>query len=77
MPLTSSDGHNLGTLCVIDKVPRHLSDEQREALAMLARQVIAQMELRMKERQFAGGAAYCFGSTGSGHEGRSRGRMGL
>ncbi len=50
MPLTSSDGHNLGTLCVIDRVPRHLTAEQREALAILGRQVIAQMELRLAKQ---------------------------
>ena len=27
-PLTSEDGHNLGTLCVIDRKPRQLSDQQ-------------------------------------------------
>ena len=45
-PLITSDQHALGTLCVIDLVPRHLSKEQNEALRALARQVLAQMELR-------------------------------
>lgn len=46
MPLITSDGFNLGTLCVIDRVARQLSQEQREAMARLGRQVVAQLELR-------------------------------
>lgn len=44
--LTTADGHNLGTLCVIDRKPRIISDEQRAALNAVARQVIVQLELR-------------------------------
>ncbi|MGK2857946.1 MAG: CHASE domain-containing protein [Thermoanaerobaculia bacterium] len=45
-PLQSPSGHNVGTLCVIDHVPRMLTDEQREALAALSHQAVAQLELR-------------------------------
>lgn len=45
-PLRVRDGHALGTLCVIDRVPRELSDEQQRALEALSRQVTAQLELR-------------------------------
>ena len=45
-PLITDDGHALGTICVIDHVPRHLSVEQRQALEALRRQVLAQLELR-------------------------------
>ena len=45
-PITSPEGLILGTLCVIDHRPRVLDREQCEALRVLARQVIAQFELR-------------------------------
>ncbi|HEX4504104.1 MAG TPA: GAF domain-containing sensor histidine kinase, partial [Alphaproteobacteria bacterium] len=45
-PLQTPDGHALGTLCVLDRTPRKLSDDQKAALEALARQAMAQMELR-------------------------------
>jgi PAS domain S-box-containing protein len=45
-PLTTPDGFNLGTLCVIDRTPRQLNPQQRDALARLGRQVVRQLELR-------------------------------
>lgn len=51
MPLITSEGFNLGTLCVIDRVPRHLSAQQRQSLARLGRQAVAQLELRRAKRQ--------------------------
>jgi len=45
-PYTSSDGHPLGTLCVVDTVPRQLTPTQEKALLALSRQVQAQFELR-------------------------------
>jgi GAF domain-containing protein len=44
-PLTA-DGQAIGTLCVIDRVPRQLSADQLQALRALSRQVQAQMDLR-------------------------------
>jgi diguanylate cyclase (GGDEF)-like protein len=45
-PLTSNDGHKLGTLCVIDRVPRHLDPDERLLLQDLAALVVDEMELR-------------------------------
>jgi hypothetical protein len=45
-PLITDEGYALGTLCVVDHVPREFGDEQREALRTLGRLVLAQMEFR-------------------------------
>jgi anti-sigma regulatory factor (Ser/Thr protein kinase) len=45
-PLITAEGHALGTLCVVDRQPRKLTVEQKEALEALRRQVVSQLELR-------------------------------
>jgi signal transduction histidine kinase len=45
-PLFSPEGIPLGTLCVMDYVPRHLGTDQVESLRMLARQASYLLELR-------------------------------
>ncbi len=47
-PLLAREGHALGTLCVVDRKPRKLSETQLEALTALCRQVEAQLELRRR-----------------------------
>jgi signal transduction histidine kinase/PAS domain-containing protein len=53
VPLTTADGFPLGTLCVIDTVPRPggLDETQRTALTALAGQTVAQIELRGLKRR--------------------------
>jgi GAF domain-containing protein len=53
VPLTTPQGHQLGTLCVIDDQPRELSEAQQKTLAALARQVVMQMELQRVSAQLA------------------------
>jgi len=48
MPLITPEGYALGTLCAIDFEPRELSFAQQEAIRRLARQTVAQLELRRK-----------------------------
>ena len=52
-PLVTRDGHAVGSLCVIDRLPRTLTSEQRATLAALTRQAVAQLELRTNLRELA------------------------
>lgn len=56
-PLVSRDGHMLGTMCVIDRVPRQLTEEQLRALRILSRQVVYQMEIRSNLAELKAGLA--------------------
>jgi len=49
-PLISEDGFALGTLCVVDREPRELAEDQKNALLSLGRLALAQMELRQNLR---------------------------
>jgi diguanylate cyclase len=45
-PIVMADGHAMGTVCVVDTVPRELTPAQLGALQALARQAAALLELR-------------------------------
>ncbi len=54
-PLVTPQGQVLGSICVLDTMPRPqgLSEKQRQALAALSRQVVAQLELRISHQESA------------------------
>ena len=56
VPLTTSDGYNLGTLCVLDKEPRPIDPALIEDLKDLASIVMDQLELGLSARQAVGEA---------------------
>lgn len=45
VPLKTPDGHNIGTICVLDYAKKTLSGAQIRSLEALARQVVTQLEL--------------------------------
>lgn len=47
-PLITSEGQNIGALCVIDRKPRELSVDQKRALTALSRSAVNLMENRRK-----------------------------
>ena len=52
-PLTTHDGYNLGTLCVIDREPREFTPEESDTLSDLAELVMDELELRRSARRAA------------------------
>lgn len=80
-PLLTPDGHRLGTLCALDTVPRQLSPDQRDALRMLARQVMAHLEWRRtqlqleEERQKLDGVLRLANRTGEAWPANSRNEL--
>ena len=56
-PLITPEGLGLGTLCVIDRLPRTLTEKQKHALMALSRQVVTQLELRRNVSELERAAA--------------------
>ena len=50
-PLVTESGQVVGTICVIDRVPRELTEFQSEALGALARQTMRLLELRRQTHE--------------------------
>lgn len=55
--LMTADGFRVGTLCVLDTRPRSLTARQQVLLVRLARQVVALMELRQRDRELGSALA--------------------
>ena len=49
-PLTTKDGHNLGTFCIIDKRQRYINSDQQSMLKQMASIVVDEMEVRIQSR---------------------------
>lgn len=50
-PLRTSDGYNLGALCVLDYKPRTLTEVQKRALRTIANEIVGRLELRKKQME--------------------------
>ncbi|MFZ9668924.1 MAG: diguanylate cyclase domain-containing protein [Solirubrobacterales bacterium] len=53
VPIVTADGNALGTICVIDREPGDLSEDQVEALKGISRQAAALLELRRQTRKLS------------------------
>ena len=51
-PLRNKNGFTMGSLCVIDTEPRKLTDDQKNALLLLANQVVSLLDSRKKNFEF-------------------------
>lgn len=50
-PLIDPDGYRLGSLCVLDMIPRKLTNQQRDALQILADEVMSHLTLRRQKKE--------------------------
>jgi signal transduction histidine kinase/DNA-binding NarL/FixJ family response regulator len=53
IPLTTPDGYNIGTICAIDHVSKELNENQRNALSIVAKHIMNQLELGTKNIELA------------------------
>ncbi len=47
-PLHTSEGHNLGTFCVIDQKKRYFNTNQQDALKLFAEVIVEELEIRLE-----------------------------
>lgn len=50
-PLRTSDGYNIGAICVLDTKPKKLTEEQKRGLQTVANEIMARLELRKKQHE--------------------------
>ncbi|MEP6390343.1 MAG: ATP-binding protein [Halioglobus sp.] len=50
-PIKTKSGENMGTICIIDRVPRKLTAAEKKCLLGLSRQVMSHMELRLAKHE--------------------------
>lgn len=50
-PLTTDDGYNLGSVCIVDKEPRNLNGADKDMLAHMAKLVMKELELWKEKKQ--------------------------
>ena len=67
-PLITSEGQALGTLCVLDYIPRQLSAQQCEALGVLSSQAVAQIELRKAKSELKNAESSAHSAAQALHE---------
>ncbi len=53
VPLKTAQGHIIGTLCVLDSVPKEITQKQIDSLRSLARLVMRQLDIRQSLGQLA------------------------
>lgn len=51
VPLKSPEGHNVGTICVVDSVPRNVTPQQVDMLKTLSKIIIDKLENRLRYRK--------------------------
>jgi len=51
VPLATPEGDHIGTLCVIDREPRQLSQKQLNAIGVLSKNIMAHLNLRLSHKR--------------------------